>query len=179
MFTLVSQVGENVKELIGEGDSHRNTILHLAAGTNDHRTAEVCLQNGADIDARNSDNETPLHVATVKGNLQMVQVLVKKGACVSAKNAEHKTILHRCVTFNIFDDFVALFDLCLTSSETQLQETSKTPGSTKQEKQTKSLLQEKGVKFPPKKYYEADVSSVGPSTRRRSDEVLTFQMPLP
>jgi len=110
ILRTVSQVGENVKELIGEGDSHRNTILHLAAGTNDPRTAEVCLQNGADIDARNSGNETPLHVATVKGNLQMVQLLVKKGACVSAKNAEHKTILHRAAVFNRDDIISFLLD---------------------------------------------------------------------
>ena len=157
MFTLVSQVGEDVKELIGEGDSHRNTILHLAAGTNDPRTAEVCLQNGADIDARNSGNETPLHVATVKGNLQMVQLLVKKGACVSAKNAEHKTILHRWVGLNIFGDFAALFDLCLTSSETQLQETSssETPGSRNRKSKLNVSYKENlvneliGVKSPP------------------------------
>ena len=84
-----------MKELVGDRDSHNNTILHLAAGANDLNTAELCLQYGAEIDARRSDSETPLYVATVKGNLQMVQLLVKRGADVAAKNAESKSVLHR------------------------------------------------------------------------------------
>ena len=84
-----------IKELVGDRDLYNNTVLHLAAGTNDLNTAEVCLRNGADIDARKSNNETPLYVATVKGNLRMVELLVRKGANVVAKNADSKTILHR------------------------------------------------------------------------------------
>lgn len=95
IFISVIETGQSIKELVGEKDSHNNTVLHLAAGTNDLNTAEVCLQNGADIDARKSNNETPLHVATVKGNLKMVELLVRRGANVIAKNTDTKTVLHR------------------------------------------------------------------------------------
>ena len=84
-----------IKELVGDRDLHNNTVLHLAAGTDDLNTAEVCLRNGGDIDARKSNNETPLYVATVKGNLRMVELLVRKGANVVAKTADSKTVLHR------------------------------------------------------------------------------------
>lgn len=94
MFAVI-EAGQNIKDLVGERDLHNNTVLHLAAGTNDLNTAEVCLQNGADIDAVTSNNETPLYVATVKGNLRMVELLIRKGANVFLRNSDSKTVLHR------------------------------------------------------------------------------------
>lgn len=106
----VTHARGNMKELVGDRDSHNNTILHLAAGANDLNTAELCLQYEAEIDARRSDGETPLYVATVKGNLQMVQLLVKRGADVAAKNAESKSVLHRAAVFNRDDIISFLLD---------------------------------------------------------------------
>lgn len=86
---------QDITKLVEDRDVENNTVLHLAAGTNDLKTAEVCLQNGADINALKSNNETPLYVATVKGSLQMVELLVQKGADVNVKNTDSKTVLHR------------------------------------------------------------------------------------
>ena len=91
----MTEANQSIKELVGDRDAYNNTVLHLAAGTNDLHTAEVCIQNGADINALKTNNETPLYVATVKGNLKMVEFLVKKGADAIAKNSDSKTVLHR------------------------------------------------------------------------------------
>ena len=94
MFSATEAWQDNT-ELFDDQDAGCNTVLHLAAGTNDLKTAQACLANGADVNAVNSNKETPLYVATVKGNLQMVELLVQKGADVNAKNADSKFVLHK------------------------------------------------------------------------------------
>ena len=86
---------QDIKALVEERNVDNNTVLHLAAGTNDLNTAQVCLGNDADVNALKTNHETPLFVATVKGNLQMVELLVQKGADINAKNADSKSVLHR------------------------------------------------------------------------------------
>ena len=95
VFLSATERRQNITELVEDRDINNNTVLHLAAGANDLKTAMVCLQNGADINALKSNNETSLYVATVKGNLQMVKLLLQKGADVNIKNADSKTVLHR------------------------------------------------------------------------------------
>lgn len=80
---------------------------------------EILIQNGADIDSKDSDDETALQAATFKGlkqtvlnnfcietkkNLischtylghdEVVNVLIKNGADVAAKGKDGKTLLH-------------------------------------------------------------------------------------
>ena len=92
---LATEARKENTELFFDGDVGCNTVLHLAAGTNDLKTAQACLANGADINAVNSNMETPLCVATMKGNLQMVELLVQKGAYVNVKNADSQSVLHK------------------------------------------------------------------------------------
>ena len=94
LFVATKARNENT-DLFDDRDVGCNTVLHLAAGTNDLKTAQACLANDADINAVNSNNETPLYVATVKGNLQMVELLVQKGADVNVKKADSKSVLHK------------------------------------------------------------------------------------
>ena len=92
---LATEAKKENRDLFDDRDFGCNTILHLAAGTNDLKTAEACLANGADINAVNSKKETPLYMAAVKGNLQMVKLLIQKGADVNVKNADSKSVLHK------------------------------------------------------------------------------------
>lgn len=92
---LATEAKKENTELFDDRDVGCNTVLHLAAGTNDLKTAQACLAHGADINAVNSNKETPLYVATVKGNLQMVELLVQKGADMNVKNADSKSVLHK------------------------------------------------------------------------------------
>ena len=96
MFLLLATTAkQDIKALVEDRNVDNDTVLHLAAGTNDLNTAKVCLGNSADVNALKTNNETPLFVAAVKGNLQMVELLVQKGADLNAKNADSKSVLHR------------------------------------------------------------------------------------
>ena len=70
-------------------------MLHMAAWNNDTTTAEMCLDNGAEVNVRRCNSATSLHVASIKGNLEMVKLLISRGAEVDAKDGESKTPLHR------------------------------------------------------------------------------------
>lgn len=95
LLLLATEARKENRELFDDRDVGCNTVLHLAAGTNDLKTAQACLENGADINAVNSNIETPLYVATVKGNLQMVELLAQKGADMNVKSADFKSVLHK------------------------------------------------------------------------------------
>ena len=96
MFLLLATTAkQDIKALVEDRNVDNDTVLHLAAGTNDLKTAQACLENGADINAVNSNMETPLYVATVKGNLQMVELLAQKGADMNVKSADFKSVLHK------------------------------------------------------------------------------------
>ena len=71
----------------------RETVLHVACKNNNLPLVEYLLQNGFDINVRNSDNRTPLHVACNEGHLQIVQFLVEKGADINVKDNLNETPL--------------------------------------------------------------------------------------
>ena len=72
-------------------------MLHLAAWNNDVKTAELCLNNGADVNAIKHNSVTALHLAATKGNLGVAHLLISRGAIVHMKDGESKTPLHRYV----------------------------------------------------------------------------------
>lgn len=64
------------------------TILEDPAGT-----AKVLIENGADIEARDTEGATPLIRAAGAGNTPVVRVLLDKGAGVEPKNRNSATAL--------------------------------------------------------------------------------------
>ena len=84
-----------LKQLLDSKDSQDNTVLHMAALTNDVKTAEVCLDHGAEVNTMKSKEATPLHIAAAKGNLEMAELLISRGAGVNVKDGDSKTPLHR------------------------------------------------------------------------------------
>lgn len=95
-------VDANEKELVGNEDLQSNTVLHMAAWNNDIKTAELCLDNGADVDSLKCNSVTALHLAASKGNLEMADFLISRGAGVNMKDEDSKTPLHRAALFNQF-----------------------------------------------------------------------------
>lgn len=56
--------------------------------------ALACLSDGADIHARNFDEQTPLHIAAEQGMIHVMRVLLNKGADPDATDFEGETPLH-------------------------------------------------------------------------------------
>ena len=90
-------VDTNERELVGNEDLQSNTVLHMAAWNNDVKTAELCLDNGADVNSKKCNETIALHVTATKGNLEMAELLVSRGAGVNMKDGDSKTPLHRFV----------------------------------------------------------------------------------
>ena len=84
-----------LKQLLDSKDSQDNTVLHMAALNNDVKTAELCLDHGADVNTMKSKETTPLHIAAAKGNLEMAELLISRGAGVNIKDGDSKAPLHR------------------------------------------------------------------------------------
>lgn len=62
------------------------TLLHEAAIMDAVREANILLDNGFDVDARDAVSWTPLHVAAFSNSFNLVELLIRRGA-----NANHTT----------------------------------------------------------------------------------------
>ena len=82
------------REQATSDDKHGVTPLHKAAANNRYKTAEVLLNNGADVNAKNKYGWTPLHLAALNNASATAEVLLKQGADVNAKDKYGFTPLH-------------------------------------------------------------------------------------
>lgn len=84
---LLLKEGADVSERTGMWAIYKEeTALHDGARMGFDTTVRLLLENGAEVDALNSDKETPLHIAAMKGHKAVLQILLDHGADVSAKN---------------------------------------------------------------------------------------------
>lgn len=60
--------------------------LHEAAKSGNIREVEKLINEGENVDVKDSLAYTPLHLACIKGNLEIVELLVSKGADINARN---------------------------------------------------------------------------------------------
>jgi ankyrin repeat protein len=80
-------------------DYRGRTALHAAAAHGHYHATEVLINNGADVNARATDDEddgwTPLFSAALEGHLVLVELLLRHGADVNAcLERSHLTPLH-------------------------------------------------------------------------------------
>ena len=61
--------------------------------------AQVLVENGANVNARNSQGSTPLHPACSRGNKKVVKYLLSKGADANAKDENGTTPLYLAAGF--------------------------------------------------------------------------------
>ena len=64
-----------------------------------HTTAEILLDAGADIDARDDSGSSPLHLAAWKGQIPTVEVLVSARANLDARGLYGDTPLHLAASY--------------------------------------------------------------------------------
>ena len=60
------------------------TVLHEAIERNALDIVKVLIENGADIEAKNSNKYTPLHMAAKQGQTEIVEYLIENGANLDA-----------------------------------------------------------------------------------------------
>ena len=88
--TTLKLLAEN-PSLAKEADDHGFTALHGVVGEDRVEIAELLIQHGADVHAKNEMGMTPLHIAQWA---MMVEVLVRQGADLNALSKCGLTPLH-------------------------------------------------------------------------------------
>ena len=83
-------------DLAKSSDGHGATALHHAAAYGTVDIVKLLLDQGADINARNSRDATPLHWAI--GNTPNVKLLLEKGAEINAQTEDGRTPLYLAAT---------------------------------------------------------------------------------
>ena len=92
LWRLSSFNDEDVRIVIGdllrEGVSPvaKNTALRIASKEGHVELVEMLLNNGANVNAKNSYGVTALHIASREGHTDIVAMLLEKGADVNAKS---------------------------------------------------------------------------------------------
>lgn len=71
----------------------KTSLLHAACYDGKPEIAELLLELGADVNARERDLRTPLHLAANQGHLDVIDVLVQHDADLEAKDVQGKTPL--------------------------------------------------------------------------------------
>ncbi|XP_064639345.1 ankyrin-1-like [Lineus longissimus] len=75
-------------------DGRGNTALHIAVRKNHLGVADLCLQNGIDVNFMDQERNTALHLATRQRNAALVDLLLQYNAKSNWKNFEGFTPLH-------------------------------------------------------------------------------------
>ncbi|RMG00336.1 MAG: ankyrin repeat domain-containing protein, partial [Acidobacteria bacterium] len=79
--------------LLDERDDYGRTLLMGAACNNDKSVVEYLLENGRDVNAKNSNGWTALMYAAKGGCKEIVELLIEKGADVNAQDEAGWTAL--------------------------------------------------------------------------------------
>ena len=88
--------GANVNLPVDDNNPNYNeTMLSKAVMDRDITAVNFLISLGADVNAKNSNNDTPLHTATFYygGNTKILQILIANGANVNAKGVRNFTPL--------------------------------------------------------------------------------------
>lgn len=86
------------------------TPLHLAIHGQHKEMVELLIENGADVNNRDSDYDTPLIKASQTGNAGIIKALIKGGADVNAADMSGKTALHHLIISGDMETIAMLID---------------------------------------------------------------------
>jgi len=70
------------------------TLLHIASQNNQRQILKFLLENGGDLNIRDTEHNTPLHLAAGKGHYDIALLLTSAGAEIDAKGTAGWTALH-------------------------------------------------------------------------------------
>lgn len=77
-------------------DCYSNTLLHIAAASNDIQSGILLLEQGANIDSRNSENATPLNIAAAKNNDVFVELLIANKCDINSVSRGNMSSIMHC-----------------------------------------------------------------------------------
>ena len=89
---ITSGANVNVKAVVNDV-----MPLHGAAGGNVADVARMLLENGVEVNAKNSNGSTPLHYASWKNSINAARLLLENGANVNAETNGGWTPLDRAI----------------------------------------------------------------------------------
>lgn len=78
-------------------DAPHNGGMTLIMLGGDRDVAQMAINSGANVNARDINGSTPLHYAAYYGDLGVAELLVARGALVNAKNSFGNTPLHLAI----------------------------------------------------------------------------------
>jgi ankyrin repeat protein len=77
---------------VNERNQYSITALHVCSTA---EIARLLIQYGAEIEAREAEDNTPLHYASSTGSADVVQEIINNGADINAKDDAAQTPLHQ------------------------------------------------------------------------------------
>ena len=85
--------------------------LHLACAKGDKDSAQIYIDRGANVNARDGVDRTPLHFAAANGkDLELIELLVENGADVNAQSIGGDTPLMKAIMFDNVEAVEVLLD---------------------------------------------------------------------
>ena len=82
------------------GAGQNFTPLHAAAEHNSCGVADILIQHGAEVDAKNASGQTPLFFTAEGDHCDMVKLLISHGADLNTESANRFTPLHEAASQN-------------------------------------------------------------------------------
>lgn len=79
------------------GNELKMDAIHAFAREGEVENLLKCIENGVDVNLRDSEGRTPLHWAVDRGHLNVAELLVRKNADVNVKDNDGQTPLHYAV----------------------------------------------------------------------------------
>ena len=74
---------------------YKRTPLHLAAANCDKEIVELLISKGADLHAKDEDNDAPLHWTVSESRDDIVGLLIAEGVDINSKGDYDSTALHQ------------------------------------------------------------------------------------
>ncbi|XP_039201373.1 transient receptor potential cation channel subfamily A member 1 [Crotalus tigris] len=98
------QLGYSPKNHINFINNEKSSPLHLAVQSRDVEMIKMCIEYGAQIDLKQSDNCTALHIAAIQGATEIIELLMSaysgEECLINASDENKETLLHRAALFD-------------------------------------------------------------------------------
>ncbi|KAI1478118.1 ankyrin repeat-containing domain protein [Daldinia eschscholtzii] len=89
-----ARLKETLESVRGDDDEGWLGALHIAAQSGRARMIDILVEQGEDINERDSDGRTPLVHAVISGHEDVVQLLLARGALIAVVDRDARSVLH-------------------------------------------------------------------------------------